>query len=86
MTVPTDNLPRHKDDFDRVYDLEDPSPYFTSLRPSDYRMPAVLASALTAIHPSVRASARAWTSGCRRFAATLPGNGGQTTEATRIAD
>ena len=30
MTVPTDNLPRHKDDFDRVYNLEDPSPYFTS--------------------------------------------------------
>ena len=58
MTVPTDNLPRHKDDFDRVYDLEDPSPYFTSLRPSDYRMPAVLAGALTAIHPSVRAAAR----------------------------
>ena len=56
MTDPTDNLPRHKDDFDRVYDLEDPSPYYTALRPSDYRMPAVLASALTAIHPSVRAA------------------------------
>ena len=45
-----DSLPRHKDDFDRVYDLEDPSPYFTALRPSDYRMPAVLADALKAIH------------------------------------
>ena len=56
MTDPTDNLPRHKDDFDRVYDLEDPSPYYTALRPSDYRMPAVLAGALTAIHPSVRAA------------------------------
>ena len=56
MTDPTDILPRHKDDFDRVYDLEDPSPYYTALRPSDYRMPAVLAGALTAIHPSVRAA------------------------------
>ena len=50
MTVPTDNLPRHKDDFDRVYDLEDPSPYYTALRPSDYRMPAVLAGVMKAIH------------------------------------
>ena len=56
MTDPTDIPPRHKDDFDRVYDLEDPSPYYTALRPSDYRMPAVLAGALTAIHPSVRAA------------------------------
>ena len=55
MTDPTDIPPRHKDDFDRVYDLEDPSPYYTALRPSDYRMPAVLAGALAAIHPSVRA-------------------------------
>ena len=56
MTDPTDIPPRHKDDFDRVYDLEDPSPYYTALRPSDYRMPAVLAGALTAIHPSVCAA------------------------------
>ena len=50
MTDSTDSLPTHKDDFDRVYDLEDPSPYYTALRPSDYRMPAVLAGALKAIH------------------------------------
>ena len=50
MIESNDSLPRHKDDFDRVYDLEDPSPYFTALRPSGYRMPAVLASALNAIH------------------------------------
>ena len=50
MTCPTDSLPTHKDDFDRVYDLEDPSPYYTALRPSDYRMPAVLARALKTIH------------------------------------
>ena len=53
MTDSTDNLPTHKDDFDRVYDLEDPSPYFTALRPSDYRMPAVLARALKAVHRPV---------------------------------
>ena len=50
MTCPTDSLPTHKDDFGRVYDLEDPSPYYTALRPSDYRMPAVLARALKTIH------------------------------------
>jgi len=50
MIDSTDSLPRHKDDFGRVYDLEDPSPYFTALRPSDYRMPAVLAGALKAMH------------------------------------
>ena len=53
MTGPTDSLPTHKDDFGRVYDLEDPSPYFTALRPSDYRMPEVLAGALDAIHRTV---------------------------------
>ena len=53
MTDSTGNLPKHKDDFDRVYDLEDPSRYFTALRPSDYRMPEVLARALKAIHHPV---------------------------------
>ena len=56
MTDSTDSLPKHKDDFDRVYDLEDPSRYFTALRPSDYRMPAVLADALKAIHRQVSAA------------------------------
>ena len=56
MTVPADHLPRHKDDFDRVYDLEDPSPYFAALRPADYRMPAVLADTLKALHPPVSAA------------------------------
>ena len=54
-----DSLPRHKDDFDRVYDLEDPSPYFNALRPSDYRMPAVLARALKAINRLVCAARNA---------------------------
>ena len=53
MTNLTDSLPKHKDDFDRVYDLEDPSPYFTALRPSEYRMPEVLARALKAVHRPV---------------------------------
>ena len=57
MAAPIDNLPTHKDDFGRVYDLEDPSPYFTALCPADYRMPAVLARTLNAIHRPV-ASAR----------------------------
>ncbi|MDD9980179.1 MAG: hypothetical protein OXU81_02285 [Gammaproteobacteria bacterium] len=56
MTDPPDSLPKHKDDFDRVYDLEDPSRYFTALRPSDYRMPAVLAGALKTIHRLVCAA------------------------------
>ena len=56
MTEPIDSLPTHKDDFDRVYDLEDPGHYFTALRPSDYRMPAVLAGALKAIHRPVCAA------------------------------
>ena len=50
---PDGNLPCHKDDFGRVYDLEDPSPYFNALRPSGYRMPEVLAAALKAIHRAV---------------------------------
>lgn len=56
MIDPIDSLPKHKDDFDRVYDLEDPSPYFAALRPSDYRMPAVLAEVLKAIHGSACAA------------------------------
>lgn len=40
--------PGHKDDFDRVYDLEDPRPYFRGLEPAHYRMPEVLASFLRA--------------------------------------
>lgn len=57
--LPTQALPTHKDDFGRVYDLDDPSPYFTALRPSDYRMPAVLAGALKTIHGPVCAARRA---------------------------
>ena len=50
MTETTDFEPRHKDDFDQVYDLEDPRPYFRGLRPTHYRMPGVLAGFLLAAH------------------------------------
>lgn len=43
-------------DFDRLYDLDDPGPYFRALQPTDYRMPAVLASALRAFHQPVCAA------------------------------
>ena len=56
MIAPNDNLPRHKNDFGRVYDLEDPGPYFNALRPSDFRMPEVLAGTLKAIHREVCAA------------------------------
>ena len=56
MTDSTDSLPTHKDDFDRVYNLEDPSPYFTALRPSDYRMPEILVRVLKAVHLPVCAA------------------------------
>ena len=56
MTDSTDSLPKHKDDFDLVYDLEDPSRYFRALKPSDYRMPEVLAGTLGAIHGLVCAA------------------------------
>ena len=32
-----------KDDFNQVYDLPDPRPYYAGLAPSDYRMPGVIA-------------------------------------------
>ena len=34
---------KHKDDFEQVYDLDDPRPYYQGLRPGDYRMPGVVA-------------------------------------------
>ena len=50
------NLPQRKNDFGRVYDLDDPGPYFNALKPADYRMPEVLAGALKAIHRAVCAA------------------------------
>ena len=50
MSEPTDSYTRHAAHFERVYDLDDPSPYFNTIGPADYRMPVALAGALKAIH------------------------------------
>lgn len=47
---------RHKDDFDQVYDLDDPRPYYQGLRPGDYRMPGVVAEWLRAKAPVIAAA------------------------------
>ena len=44
---------KHKDDFDQVYDLDDPRPYYQGLRPGDYRMPGVVAEWLRAKAPVI---------------------------------
>ena len=38
-----------KDDFNQVYNLPDPRPYYAGLKPSDYRMPGVIAKAIAAL-------------------------------------
>ena len=50
MSDPSDSYTQHAALFTRVYDLDDPSPYFSTLRPTGYRMPVALAGALEAIH------------------------------------
>ena len=50
-----DSYTQHKSLFTRVYDLDDPGPYFTTLRPTGYQMPVALAGALKAIHDPLRA-------------------------------
>ena len=50
MSEPSDSYTQHAAHFERVYDLDDPSPYYATLRPADYRMPVALAGALKAIH------------------------------------
>ena len=50
MSDPSDSYTQHKALFTRVYDLDDPSPYFSALRPTGYRMPVALAGALEAMH------------------------------------
>lgn len=56
MSDTLDFDPRHKDDFERVYDLEDPRPYYQGLRPADYRMPEVVAAWLRAGRRAVAAA------------------------------
>ncbi len=54
MSDPPDSYRQHAPLFTRVYDLDDPSPYFSTLRPTGYRMPVALAGALRAIHAPLR--------------------------------
>ena len=54
MSEPSDSYTQHRASFVRVYDLDDPGPYFTALRPAGYRMPGALAGALQAIHAPLR--------------------------------
>lgn len=56
MSDPPDSYTQHAALFTRVYDLDDPSPYFSTLRPTGYWMPAALAGALRAIHAPLRAA------------------------------
>ncbi len=56
MSEPSDSYTRHAAHFERVYDLDDPSPYFATLRRADYRMPVALAGALKAIHGPLSAA------------------------------
>ena len=57
MTDPSGFEFKHKDDFERVFDLEDPRPYYRGLGPADYRMPGVVAAWLRAKRSAI-ASAR----------------------------
>ena len=56
MSDPSDSYTQHATRFVRVYDLDDPSPYFASLRSTGYRMPVALAAALQAIHAPLAAT------------------------------
>ena len=56
MSDSSDSYTQHAPLFTRVYDLDDPSPYFSTLRPTGYRMPVALAGALQAVHAPLRAA------------------------------
>ena len=55
MSDSSDSYTQHAALFTRVYDLDDPGPYFATLRPTGYRMPVALAGALEAIHAPLSA-------------------------------
>ena len=55
MSDSSDSYTQHRALFVRVYDLDDPGPYFGALRPTGYRMPVALAAALQAIHAPLHA-------------------------------
>lgn len=46
--------PLKSEDFERLYDLADPRPYFRGLEPSGYRMPETLAGLLIDLAPKLR--------------------------------
>ena len=47
----TETAPTHWTQFDRLYDLPDPRPYFLGVETGDYRMPAVAAQVVEALLP-----------------------------------
>ena len=56
MNNRSDSYTQHAALFTRVYDLDDPGPYFNTLRPTGYRMPVALAGALKAIYDPLLAA------------------------------
>ncbi|MDW3207358.1 MAG: hypothetical protein R8L07_17610 [Alphaproteobacteria bacterium] len=48
--------PTHWTEFDKLYNLPDPRPYFRGVATGDYRMPGVMAAALRRLIPALRAS------------------------------
>eukprot|EP00752_Nemacystus_decipiens_P000911 g911.t1 len=48
--------PAHSQDFDRLYDLLDPRPYFRGLEPSGYRMPQTVAAEVESLRPALLAA------------------------------
>lgn len=53
----TDETPTHWTQFDQLYDLPDPRPYFRGVASGDYRMPGVLARVLERLLPVLAARA-----------------------------
>jgi hypothetical protein len=53
----TDQTPTHWTQFDQLYDLPDPRPYFRGVATGDYRMPGVLAGVLERLLPLIAARA-----------------------------
>lgn len=45
-----------REDFETLYDLDDPRPYYRKLAPTGYRMPDIMAAALHALTPEIRAA------------------------------
>jgi hypothetical protein len=50
------DIPTAREDFQRIYDLPDPRPYFGALRPLDYRMPRVICSFLRQFGAAIAAA------------------------------